>query len=130
MRRPAVLFATLTLTILFPANTTTRRTSEMTASQFRAMTAQQKSDYRMACATRENAGALMEVSAFEDYLDKPVKVVSGRKVPIGTTGVVFWVGMRNYSKYGNWWSWEVRLGLRTEGGEMYFTSERNIERLR
>lgn len=99
----------------------------MTASQFRAMTAQQKSDYRMACATRENAGALMEVSAFEDYLDKPVKVVSGRKVPIGTTGVVFWVGMRNYSKYGNWWSWEVRLGLRTESGEAFFTSERNVE---
>ena len=71
----------------------------------------------------------MEISAFECYLDKPVKVVSGRKVPIGTTGVVFWVGMRNYSKYGNWWSWDVRLGLRTEDGETYFTAEKNVERI-
>lgn len=99
----------------------------MTASQFRAMAAQQKSDYRMACATRENAGALMEVSAFEDYLDKPVKVVSGRKVPIGTIGVVFWVGMRNYSKYGNWWRWEVRVGIRTDDGTTHFTAEKNVE---
>lgn len=102
----------------------------MTANQFRAMTAKQKSDYRMVCATRENAGALMELSAFEDYLDKTVEVVKGRKVSIGTRGVVFWIGMRNYSQYGNWWSWEVRLGLKTENGETFFTAERNVKCLK
>lgn len=69
----------------------------------------------------------MEVDAFVKYLDKDVKVVKGRKVPVGTVGKVFWIGMRNYSKYGNWWSWEVRVGFKDESGETYFVSEENIE---
>lgn len=69
----------------------------------------------------------MELQAFEKYLDKEVRVVKGRKVPIGTTGTVFWIGMRNYSKYGYWWSWEVRVGIKTAEGETYFTAENNIE---
>lgn len=35
--------------------------------------------------------------------------------------------MRNYSKYGYWWSWEVRVGIKTAEGETYFTAENNIE---
>ena len=35
--------------------------------------------------------------------------------------------MRNYSKYGYWWSWEVRVGIKTTEGDTYFTSENNIE---
>ena len=72
----------------------------MTANQFRAM--KDRSGYLEACAQRENFGALQEIQAFEKYLDKEVKVVKGRKIPIGTTGTVFWIGMRNYSKYGYW----------------------------
>lgn len=98
----------------------------MTAKHFRSMTTEQRNEYYMACAMRENAGALMELGAFEKYLDRKVRVVKGRKVPIGTIGTVFWIGMRNYSKYGNWWSWEVRVGLKTEDGETFFTSEGNI----
>lgn len=97
----------------------------MTANQFRAM--KDRSGYLEACAQRENFGALQEIQAFEKYLDKEVKVVKGRKVPFGTTGTVFWIGMRNYSKYGYWWSWEVRVGIKTTEGETYFTAENNIE---
>lgn len=96
----------------------------MTANQFRAM--KDRSGYLEACAQRENFGALQEIQAFEKYLDKEVKVVKGRKVPIGTTGTVFWIGMRNYSKYGYWWSWEVRVGIKTPEGDTYFTAENNI----
>ena len=82
--------------------------------------------YRLFCYERENAGAIMELNAFEKYLDKDVIAIKGRKVPVGTVGKVFWIGMRNYSKYGNWWSWEVRVGFKDESGKTYFTSEDNI----
>ena len=99
----------------------------MTAAHFRGMSEEDRAKYYMACAMRDNAGAMMELGAFEKYLDKKVKVVKGRKVPVGTQGEVFWIGMRNYSRYGNWWSWEVRLGFKTETGETFFTSENNVE---
>ena len=99
----------------------------MKAVEFRAMSPESLTQYRQVCLERQNAGALMEVDAFVKYLDKEVKVVKGRKVPVGTVGKVFWIGMANYSKYGNWWSWEVRVGFKDEGGETYFVSERNIE---
>ena len=97
----------------------------MTANQFRAM--KDRSGYLEACAQRENFGALQEIQAFEKYLDKEVEVVKGRNDQIGTTGSVFWIGMRNYSKYGYWWSWAVRVGIRTPEGDTYFTAEDNIE---
>ena len=72
----------------------------MTVRQYREMAEQQKREYLDVCAARGNYAALGEISVFEKYLDKPVKVTSGRKVPVGTVGIVFWVGMVNYSKYG------------------------------
>ena len=102
-----------------------KEAKQMTAKQFREM--QNHSEYRAVCYQRENPGALMELQAFEKYLDKEVRVIKGRKVPVGTTGTVFWIGMRNYSKYGYWWSWEVRVGIKTAEGDTYFTAENNIE---
>ena len=98
----------------------------MKAEHFRSMTKEQREEYALICAARGNYGAMMELSAFIKYLDKPVKVVKGRKVPISTTGICFWIGMKNYSKYGNWWSWNVRVGFKDEYGNAYFTSEENI----
>lgn len=99
----------------------------MTAQQFRKMDDKTKAELRMAYAVRENFGAEAELRSFEKYLDKRVKVVKGRKVPVGTEGTVFWIGMRNYSKYGNWWSWTVRIGLKTDAGDTFFTAEDNVE---
>lgn len=50
--------------------------------------------------------------------DKRVKVVKGRKVPVGTTGVVFWVGAGMGGK---------RVGFRTDAGEKHFTDASNVE---
>lgn len=41
-------------------------------------------------------------------------------------GVCFYVGAVNYSKLKNWWDWTIRIGFKTENGETFFTSERNI----
>ncbi len=67
------------------------------------------------------------VCSLTPFDGKTVRAIKGRKVPVGTTGTVFWIGMRNYSKYGYWWSWEVRVGIKTTEGDTYFTSENNIE---
>lgn len=47
-----------------------------------------------------------------------VKVVRGRKVPIGFAGVVIWVGD---AKYG------VRVGIKRADGEVAFTAIGNVE---
>lgn len=101
----------------------------MTAKQFRAMTPEYRKGYAAACYERQNVGALMELNAFTKYLDKSVRVVKGRKVSVGSSGVVFWVGAVNYSQFQNWWDWEVRLGFKDSGGEVFFTAEDNVELL-
>lgn len=47
-----------------------------------------------------------------------VKVVRGRKVPIGTLGKVFWVGTNQFGR---------RVGLKDSNGTVYWTSAGNIE---
>lgn len=38
------------------------------------------------------------------------------------------MGLKNkYSKYKNWWSWTIRLGIKTEKGESFFIAEHNVE---
>lgn len=51
-----------------------------------------------------------------------VEVVKGRKVPVGTTGTVFWVGE---STFGHTTSW--RVGFKTAKGEKHFTALSNVE---
>ena len=50
---------------------------------------------------------------------KTVKVVKGRKVPIGTVGEVYWSGKCQYS--GN-----LRLGIRLTNGDKVFTAGSNV----
>ena len=99
----------------------------MKADQFRRMTKQDRDKYYMVCAMMDKIEAMSEFRLFEKFLDKKIEIVKGRKIPKGTTGVVFWVGMVNYSKYKNWWSWEGRIGFKDENGNTYFTSENNCE---
>lgn len=47
-----------------------------------------------------------------------IKVVRGRKVPLGTEGVCFWVGD---SRYG------ARVGFKGDDGKTYFTALKNVE---
>lgn len=47
-----------------------------------------------------------------------VKVVKGRKVPIGTEGEVFWLGDKG---------WGYSVGFKTSEGEKHFTSISNVE---
>jgi hypothetical protein len=49
---------------------------------------------------------------------KTVRVIRGRKVPIGTTGLVFWVGDGTYG---------TRCGFVDESGTVHWTSVANVE---
>jgi hypothetical protein len=49
-----------------------------------------------------------------------VEVFKGRKIPIGTTGVVFWVATEN-DTYGN-----IRIGFSTDNGDKHFTNITNV----
>jgi hypothetical protein len=89
------------------------------------MTKEQREEYRMYCAMHDKDGATMELWAYDHFLDKRVKVVKGRKVPHGTEGVAFWVGMRNYS--GEWFMWQAIIGFKDDAGEVYFTNSKNLE---
>lgn len=51
--------------------------------------------------------------------EKRVAVVKGRKVPIGTTGVVDWIGMGQYRT--------ERVRLRTDEGQEFWTAADNCE---
>lgn len=99
----------------------------MKAENFRRMSDEQKQEYYLALAMRDNHAAMMEFNALEKYLDKPVEVVKGRKIPIGTKGICFYAGAVNYNKYPKWWNWTIRLGIMTEKGERFFTAEHNVE---
>ncbi len=46
-----------------------------------------------------------------------VIVVSGRKIPIGTKGTVFWVGTK---------AWGESVGIELENGNREFTAMRNV----
>ncbi|VVC05151.1 Uncharacterised protein [uncultured archaeon] len=49
---------------------------------------------------------------------KMLEVIRGRKVPIGITGKCIWVGEGSYS---------LRVGLRAEDGNVYWTAAKNVQ---
>lgn len=59
-----------------------------------------------------------EREAKDPTFGKPIRVIRGRKVAIGTTGEVFW---RGESQYGE------RVGIRLADGSKVFTAITNVE---
>jgi hypothetical protein len=49
----------------------------------------------------------------------PVVVFKGRKIPVGTTGIVTWMGEDNWGA--------ARVGIRTESGEVVYTAQSNVK---
>ena len=56
--------------------------------------------------------------ALEISKGKTVKVVRGRKVPIGTVGVVFWIGSGQYGE---------RVGIKDANDTVHWTASKNVE---
>lgn len=83
---------------------------------------------RLFAITNGNLNAAREISEFQKFYGKRVKTVKGRKVPIGTEGVVFFVKRYDYSLNGDCWgiNSNTRVGFKDDSGEAYFTSLNNI----
>ena len=77
---------------------------------------------------RENLNAAKEINDFIDFYGKLVKVVKGRKVPLGTIGNVFWLKRYDNSKYNDRWGIysTTRIGIKTNDGKTFFTSLGNV----
>ena len=58
---------------------------------------------------------------------KKVKVVKGRKVPIGTIGECFWIKKVNYDRYNRWYNETTRIGIKDSKGNVYWTDANNCE---
>jgi len=69
-------------------------------------------------AARANAVDKTIAYAYDLAVGKDVTVVKGRKVPVGTTGRIFWLGA---TKFG------PRVGIETANGERHFTARGNVE---
>lgn len=54
-----------------------------------------------------------------------VKVVRGKKVPVGTIGEVFWMGEKRYN--GSYP--QTRIGFKDEHGTVFWTGLRNVEKI-
>ena len=72
---------------------------------------------------RDNLQMVVLINAILQYRNKTVKVVKGRKVPIGTTGTVFWVNRYKI----NTWLGTTKVGIKDDKGNVSFTADTNIE---
>ena len=101
----------------------------MNMMDLRNKTPDELSRLRFELSKRDNYRAVKLIAEFEDYFNKTVTVVKGRKVPHGTTGVCFWMGVTSYAKYADPYGLydSVRVGIRDKDGEVYWTALDNIE---
>ena len=77
---------------------------------------------------RGNMVAAVGIDYILEFANKRVKVIKGRKVPIGTEGICFWLGSTCYGKYGDPWGiyTRFRCGIRDDSGEVHWTAIDNI----
>lgn len=101
----------------------------MTMSDLCRMSAGELDELRNYMAARENLNVCQRIDEVERFYGKTIKVVKGRKVPLGTIGECFWMGSFDNSKYGDPWGiyTTVRIGLKTPEGQVYWTALNNVE---
>lgn len=58
---------------------------------------------------------------------KRVIVSHGRKVPHGVEGEVFWLREVNYDPYGRSWNKEIKIGIKDDSGNVYWTYAKNVD---
>lgn len=97
---------------------------------YRKMSEQALQDAYLYSMRVGNVNAAREIEDFRRYYGKHVKVVRGKKVPLGTTGDVFWLKRCCYGKYGDPWGIysDTRIGIKDDSGHVWFTSADNVEK--
>lgn len=70
---------------------------------------------------------LAKEEAAKPTVGKTVKVIKGRKVPIGTEGIVRWYGEAKAFSYYDSKHPTMRVGLQTAAGATYYTAASNVQ---
>lgn len=96
---------------------------------YRTMSDEQLNDLKFQAVVRGNLSACAEISDFKKFYGKRVKVVKGKKLPLGTEGKIFWLKRYGYGKYGDPWGTYsyTKVGIEKDDGERVFTYLDNIE---
>lgn len=96
---------------------------------FKNATSEQLNELHFQFVSRGNLAAARMVGYYQTHYNKKVKVVKGRKVPIGTTGTVFHIGSFCRSKYGDPWGiyTSYSVGIKDASGNVHWTNIDNVE---
>jgi len=80
--------------------------------------------YNAWCEKKSEERYLAQIEAEKKAIRKfkEVKVIRGRKVPIGTAGRVFWIGEKRFGTLMT-----KTVGIETASGQRYFTAINNLE---
>lgn len=77
-------------------------------------------------AQHDNLQGMTEIRDHQEFFGKRVKIVKGRKCPIGVVGDVFYLCRKHYGQ-NQWFGFSTRIGIKTDGSEVFWTSTDNIE---
>lgn len=93
----------------------------------RKITSEELKQYHKYCLLQGNLQAGVEVADFQEFYEKTVKVVKGRKKDLlGREGKVFWVKRKGYSN-NPWTGWVTTIGCRDEEDQVFFVNCDNVE---
>lgn len=101
----------------------------MTMQELKRYTQDELDRLEFEMMSRGNLVASDAIRNFKRFYSKRVRVFKGKKVPIGTEGIVFWMGSTDYSKYGDPWGiyTQYRAGIKDDEGNVYWTNISNLE---
>jgi hypothetical protein len=91
---------------------------------YKNMTIDQLYQLKFEATKNGNLEAAVEIADFINFFGKRVAVVKGKKVPVGTSGTVFYV---KRSIYGNSVTGTTRIGFETEDERVYWTDKNNLQ---
>ena len=95
----------------------------MNNQDYRKLSSEELKNLRFYATSIGNLNAALEISQFIEMYGKEVEVVKGRKVPLGTIGIVFFV-----KRYGfEYWNSYTRVGFKNEAGKTFFTDYHNLK---
>ena len=81
----------------------------------------------MSAMLMDNFQAAAEVLDHQEFYGNTVEVFKGRKVPIGTKGVVVAVVRKSFCGP---WDYFTSVCIKTDCGETYWTNKENVKKLK
>lgn len=111
------------------AGTTVDAYSDTTSATYGAMvTAHIDALGKMLAVSNKYANLSTLAEAFTPQKGDYVRVARGRKVPVGTEGVIIWTGERSYSQWqARYGKADLRVGVKDANGDVHWTDAKNVD---